>query len=105
VLGKQRIILLAIEDITERKQLEDLLMDSEKRYRRLFETASDGIVFLEQREGKITHAKSGHREDLGYTKKELIGSKLQDIGIYLIVVISKRQFKIWRRAALLITAM
>ena len=40
----QPIILLAIEDITERKQLEDLLTESEERYRRIIETASDGIV-------------------------------------------------------------
>ena len=54
VLGKERIILLAIEDITERKRLEDLLTESEERYRRIFETASDGIVLLEKREGKYS---------------------------------------------------
>ena len=82
-LGKERIILLAIEDITERKQLETLLIDSEERYRHLFETASDGIVFLEQREGRITHANPACEKMLGYTKKELIGNKLQDIGVSL----------------------
>ena len=82
-LGKERIILLAIEDITERKRLENLLTDSEERYRHLFETASDGIVFLEQREGKITHANPASEKMLGYTKKELIGNKLQDIGVLL----------------------
>ncbi|MGA3282153.1 MAG: PAS domain S-box protein [Smithella sp.] len=82
-LGKERIILLAIEDITERKQLENLLTDSEERYRHLFETASDGIIFLEQREGKITHANPASEKMLGYTKKELIGNKLQDIGVSL----------------------
>ena len=48
------IILLAIEDITERKRLEDLLIESEERYRRIFETASDGIVLLEKHEGHIS---------------------------------------------------
>ena len=48
VLGKERIILLAIEDITERRRLEDLLTESEERYRRLFETANDGILLLEK---------------------------------------------------------
>jgi PAS domain S-box-containing protein len=81
--GKERIILLAIEDITERKQLEELLADAEERYRRLFETASDGIVLLEKREGKITHANPATEKMLGYDKKESIGHKLQDIGIAL----------------------
>jgi PAS domain S-box-containing protein/putative nucleotidyltransferase with HDIG domain len=83
VLGKEHIILLAIEDITERRQLENLLTDSEERYRHLFETSSDGIVFLEQNEGKINHANPASEKMLGYTKKELIGNKLLDIGVLL----------------------
>jgi PAS domain S-box-containing protein len=81
--GKQRIILLAIEDVTSRRQLEDLLAESEERYRRLFETASDGIVLLEKSEGRITHANPATEQMLGYNKKESIGNKLQDIGISL----------------------
>ncbi len=36
-------ILLAIEDMTEHKAMEEALKISETRYRRLFETAQDGI--------------------------------------------------------------
>jgi two-component system cell cycle sensor histidine kinase/response regulator CckA len=82
-LGKERIILLAIEDITERKRLEELLTESEMRYRRLFETASDGIVLLEKREGNITHANTAAEKMLGYSAEEFIGKKLQDIGVSL----------------------
>jgi len=82
-LGKDRIILLAIEDITERKRLEDLLADSEERYRRLFETANDGIVLLEKRDGTITHANPAFEKMLGYNAKESVGKHLQDIGVYL----------------------
>jgi PAS domain S-box-containing protein len=81
--GKERIILLAIEDITERKRLEDLLSESEERYRRLFETASDGIVLLEKSEGHIVHANPAAEKMLGYSKEEYVGKKLQDIGISL----------------------
>jgi len=77
------MILLAIEDITERKRLEALLNESEERYRRLFETANDGIVLLEKKEGKITHANPAFEKMLGYTREESIGNKLQDIGISL----------------------
>jgi two-component system, cell cycle sensor histidine kinase and response regulator CckA len=78
-----RMILLAIEDITERKRLEALLTESEERFRRLFETANDGIVLLEKAEGKITHANPAAEKMLGYTTKESIGNKLQDIGVSL----------------------
>jgi PAS domain S-box-containing protein len=78
-----KMILLAIEDITEHKRMESLLMESEERYRRLFETASDGIVLLEKREGKITQANPATEKMLGYTHKEIIGNMLQDIGVPL----------------------
>jgi len=77
------MILLAIEDITERRGLESLLEESEERYRRLFETASDGIVLLEKREGRITHVNPATQKMLGYTKEESIGNKLRDIGVLL----------------------
>jgi PAS domain S-box-containing protein len=83
VLGKEKIILLAIEDITESKRLEDELMESEERFRRLFETANDAIVLLEKGEGKITHSNPAAEKMLGYTKKESIGHSLQEIGILL----------------------
>jgi len=80
-LGKERIILLAIEDVTERRRLEILLSESEERYRRLFETADDGILLLEKSEGNITHANPAVTAMLGYSKEECIGNKLQDIGL------------------------
>ncbi|OQX16441.1 MAG: hypothetical protein BWK76_11675 [Desulfobulbaceae bacterium A2] len=80
-LGKERIILLAIEDITERKRLENLLSESEERFRRLFETANDGILLLEKREMKIRHANPAITAMLGYSHDECIGKEMKDIGI------------------------
>ncbi|MFO7803647.1 MAG: PAS domain S-box protein, partial [Desulfovermiculus sp.] len=72
-----KVLLLAFDDITEQKRLEDLLADSEERYRRLFETANDGIVLLEKDQGKITHANPAFEKMLGYNLKEVIDNKLQ----------------------------
>jgi PAS domain S-box-containing protein len=81
--GKERTILLAIEDITERKQIEESLIESEARYRRVFETASDGIVLLEKREGTIIQTNPAAEKMLGYSEEECIGRNLQDIGVSL----------------------
>jgi PAS domain S-box-containing protein len=78
-----RIILLAIEDITESKRLKILLTESEYVFRRTYETANDAILLLEKREGKIARANPHTEKMLGYTKDEIIGKKLQDIGIFL----------------------
>lgn len=79
-VGKGKIILLAIEDITERSQLKTLCEDSEKRYRRLFETANDGILLLEKSEGNIAQANPAITSMLGYSNIEIFGKKLKDVG-------------------------
>jgi PAS domain S-box-containing protein len=60
-----------------------VLTESEECYRHIFESASDGIVLLEKREGHITHANLAIEKMLGYSKEECIGKKLQDIGVSL----------------------
>jgi len=82
-LGKERIILLSIEDITERSRLENLLRDSEERFRRLFETATDGIVLLEKGQGHILQANLATETMLGYSGAEYLGKSLKDIGVAL----------------------
>jgi PAS domain S-box-containing protein len=79
--GQERIILLAIEDITERKRHENLITESEERYRRIFETASDGIVLLNKCDGSIAYANQAVEKMLGYSEKEYMGKSLQDIGV------------------------
>jgi PAS domain S-box-containing protein len=59
-------ILLAIEDITERRQAQEAVRDSEIRYRRLFESAKDGILILDATTGKVTDANPYIEEVLGY---------------------------------------
>jgi PAS domain S-box-containing protein len=78
-----KIILLAIEDITERKRLENILAESEYIFRRTYETANDAILLLEKSEGKIAHANPATEKMLGYTEKESIGNKLSGVGVLL----------------------
>ena len=47
VMGKERVILLAIEDITESKTANEILRASEENYRSLFEGSRDAIMTLE----------------------------------------------------------
>ena len=73
--------LLSIgQDITKRKQAESSLVDSEIRYRRLFETAQDAILILNGDTGEIIDANPFIKDLLGYNLEELLGKNLWEIG-------------------------
>jgi PAS domain S-box-containing protein len=78
-MGKERIILLAIEDITQRKQLEDMLAESLARYRKVFDTSKDGILLFEKDGLTIRHVNPAIEAMLEYSKEELVGNNLENI--------------------------
>jgi PAS domain S-box-containing protein len=57
------------------------LRESEHRYRRLFETAREGILILDRDTRRITDANPFMTELLGYTREELLGKELFEIGL------------------------
>ena len=62
------------------KHSEEALRDSELRYRRLFETAQDGILILDAHTGQITDVNPFLVNLLGYSYDEFIGMPLWEIG-------------------------
>jgi diguanylate cyclase (GGDEF)-like protein/PAS domain S-box-containing protein len=70
----------------------DRLAASEVRYRRLFETAQDGILILEADTGRIIDANPFLLKLLGYTKTELFGRKLWQIGLFRDIDSNKAAF-------------
>jgi len=57
------------ENITERKQAEDALRESENKYRQLIETMQDG-VYRSSHEGRFLEVNSAMAKILGYDNKE-----------------------------------
>src|SRR6185503_4732694 len=76
-----------------RKRIEDQLVASEVRYRRLFEAAKDGILILAADTGKITDANPYLETMLGYRHAELLGKALWEIGPFKDVVASRDAFR------------
>lgn len=76
------LILLAIEDNTDHKRAEAAMKNSEIRYRRLFETAKDGILILDALTGKVIDANPFMTDLLGYSHEEFLGKELWQIGLF-----------------------
>ncbi len=77
----------------EHQQAEDALGISESRYRRLFETAQDGILILDADTGQILDVNPFLIAMLGYSKEKLLGKKLWEIGAFLDTETSKSAFE------------
>jgi PAS domain S-box-containing protein len=78
----RKVIQCNIRDITERAHAAHALGASEARYRRLFETAQDAILILDQASGKIMDANPFVIDLLGYSLDELLGKELWEIGLF-----------------------
>jgi PAS domain S-box-containing protein len=66
----------------EPKRAEEALEESETRYRRLFESAQDGILILDADTGKIEDANPFILDMLGHDHKEMVEKKLWEIGAF-----------------------
>jgi PAS domain S-box-containing protein len=79
-LTKDRLIVCSIVDITESKRVKDELIESELRYRTLFDGASDAII-LHDIDGKIFETNVIASRYLGYTKKEFMHMGLRELAV------------------------
>ena len=79
--GKVNGILGIVRDVTERKKAEEKLKESEEKYRKLFESAQDGILIINTETGRITDANPFIEKLLGYNKNEFVGKQIFEISL------------------------
>ena len=65
------------KDITERKQIEDALRESEEKYRNFIEAANEG-VWIFNSVSETTYVNDKMAEMLGYSREEMVGSFIWD---------------------------
>jgi len=76
------IILLAMEDITERKQVAAALQISEKKFSDIFHSVQSLITISTLEEGEILEVNQTTLETLGYQREEMIGKSARELGIW-----------------------
>jgi len=73
------------------------LQTSERKYRRLFETAQDGILLLDAETGEITDVNPYLLDLVGYPYDRIAGKKLWDIGPFVDRATAKQAFETLRK--------
>lgn len=79
VKGSIESVVCTARDITQRKQGETALRESEEKYRNLFELANDLIFIIDATTHRLLNANWNAARQLGYTRKELLDLSLNDI--------------------------
>jgi PAS domain S-box-containing protein len=80
-----------------RLQVASAFRSSEIRYRRLFETAHDGVLLLNPATRKIVDANPFMTKLLGYTRGQLVGKELFEIGLLKDEIASQEMFRKLKR--------
>jgi PAS domain S-box-containing protein len=75
-----------------KSNLKEALIASEIRYRRLFETAKDGILILDAETGKIVDVNPFLIELLNYPKENFVDKELWEIGFFKDIAANKEKF-------------
>jgi len=80
IAGRDEVVWVA-RDVTHNRLNELALIETEKRYRQLFENANDMIVMVDLKTGAILSANKQVQKQLGYTQAELLRLKINDIEV------------------------
>ncbi|RJP79608.1 MAG: PAS domain-containing sensor histidine kinase [Desulfobacteraceae bacterium] len=88
-----RQIALLEEKLLEKERTGEALKDSEKRYRRLFESAKDGILILDADTGKVVDVNPFLLKLLGYSYDAIYGKYIWELGVFKDIAASKDAFR------------
>jgi PAS domain S-box-containing protein len=76
-----------------RRDAQGTLRASEVRYRRLFESAMDGILILDAETAVIVDVNPFLAELIGYPREEILGRRIWDLGFFRDMVASEADFQ------------
>ena len=93
LVNNKKVIQCIIRDITERKRIEEALAVAETRYHHLFESAKEGIFYIDSMTGKITDINPFLTQLLGHPKEAFVKKPIWELKFLKNIVSDKDKFK------------
>ena len=85
-------VFAAARDITEERRTAQALSASEVRYRRLFETAKDGILILDAETGMVVDVNPFLITLLGFSREQFLGKAIWELGFFKDILANEDKF-------------
>ncbi|MFA6243018.1 MAG: PAS domain-containing protein, partial [Candidatus Hydrogenedentales bacterium] len=89
--GPSRVVI-AHENITERKLVEIALRASEVRYRRLFESAQYGVMILDAKTGMVVDVNPFLVKMLEYSREQFLEKRIWELGFFKNIIADRDAF-------------
>lgn len=80
--GKAKYLSGVVQDITERKQTELLLKDSEQKFRNIFEFSPIAIGIEDMENERLFDVNASWLRLFGFSREEVIGKRSTELGLY-----------------------
>lgn len=98
-LGGDPLFVGIVRDVTERKEAEEMLRESEVRFRQLFERSVDALLVHDSK-GRMIDCNPEACRSLGYSREELLSLNIRDLATNLVSEEEKSSMKgdtLWER--------
>lgn len=79
-IGDKNVVLGIVRDISDRKRAEEVLRESEEKFKVIFEEAQEGILYLNE-SGCVLDANKKALEILGQSSEQVVGTHFIELGI------------------------
>ncbi|MCU0515295.1 MAG: PAS domain S-box protein [Oscillatoria sp. Prado101] len=79
----KQVRVVALRDITDRKQAEEALRESEEKFSKAFRQSPDAITITTIAEGLLIDVSEGFESITGYSRQEVIGRTTQDMNLWV----------------------
>jgi PAS domain S-box-containing protein len=81
-IGNRTLRMTALRDVTERKQAEQALRESEEKFSKAFQSNPNGICISEMETGRYIAVNESFCKVFGYSREEMIGHTSLELGIW-----------------------